>query len=53
MVNEINIIQWVKPTIETIIRDVTAMGSNVFDVRVGDIMHHECLSTPLNGNRGR
>ena len=34
---EINIIPGVKTTIETITRDVTAMGSNVFDVMVGDI----------------
>ena len=33
----INIIPGVKATIETIMRDITAMGSNVFNVRVGGI----------------
>ena len=37
MVIDINIIPWVKATIKTITRDVTTMGSNVLDVRVGDI----------------
>ena len=37
MVIEINIIQRVKATIETIMRDLTTMGSNVLDVTVGDI----------------
>ena len=37
MVIEINIIPEVQATIETIMRDMTAMGSNVFDMRVGDI----------------
>ena len=37
MVIEINIIPGVKLTIKIITRDVTAMGSKVFDVRVGDI----------------
>ena len=27
----------VKATIETILRDMTVMGSNIFNVRVGDI----------------
>ena len=37
MVIEINIVVVVKATIKTIVRDMTAMGSNVFDVSAGDI----------------
>ena len=37
MVIEINIIQWVKVTNKTIAQDVTIMGSNGFDVKVGDV----------------
>ena len=37
MVIEINKIPGVKVTIETITREVTAIRSNVSDVRVGDI----------------
>ena len=37
MVIEINRIPGAKATIKTIMRDVTTMESNVFNVRVGDI----------------
>ena len=37
MVIEINIIVGVKARIETLMRELTALGSDVFDVRVGDI----------------
>ena len=37
MVTEINIIPGVKATIKTIVRDVTTMVSNDFNVRVGNI----------------
>ena len=37
MIIEINIIPRVMATIKTIMGEMTAMGSNVFDVRVGDI----------------
>ena len=37
MVIEINIKQGIKAKIERTVKDATAMGSNVFDVRVEDI----------------
>ena len=37
MVMEINVIPVVKVKIETVVRDVTPRGLNVFDVRVWDI----------------
>ena len=52
MVIEINIIPGVKVTIKTIAMDMTAKGSNVFNVTVGD-RACECPLTPLNGNLGR
>ena len=53
MVIEINRIPGVKATINTVMRDVIAKGSNVLDARVKRHRAHMCLSTPLNENQGR
>ena len=51
MVTEKSIIPGVKATIKIVMRDMTTMGSNVFE----GLVHrtHECLSTTLNRNQGR
>ena len=52
MVIAFNIIPGIKATIKVIMKDVTVMGSNVFNVRVGG-RANECPSNPLNENWGK